>query len=104
MPIDQQVILETGLPFVAYLVSYIIQQAHWPKRVNSTIASATILLSAGGTLFVEHKFTGNIYGDFLAIAAIAAGLQSGALLPLSQWLLNIGADKNKMPTRQIPSV
>lgn len=86
MPTDPQTILETALPFVAYLVSYIIQQAHWSPKTNATVAGVTVILAAIGSLFVQHKITGNILADFLAVATLAAGLQTEALKPLSQWL------------------
>jgi hypothetical protein len=108
MPTDPQNILETALPFVAYLVSYIIQQAHWLPKTNATVAGVTVILAAVGSLFVQHKITGNILADFLAVAAFAAGLQTEALKPLSQWLRgnvasvsNSSAESSNTPPQQV---
>lgn len=90
MPTDQQAILEAGLPFIALIVSYIIQQNHFSKIINTTIAGITVLLSAVASLLIQHKFTGNVLADFLLVASVAAALQIGALAPLTQWLKNIG--------------
>jgi hypothetical protein len=86
MNIDSQNILETALPLIAYLVSYVIQQGRWTAKTNTAIAGVTIVLAACGTLFIQHKFTGNVLADFLAIAAISGGLQTESLAPLSKWI------------------
>ena len=105
MPTDPQTIVETALPFIAYLVSYVIQQAHWQPKTNATVAGVTVILAAVGSLFVQHKITGNILADFLAVAAFAAGLQTEALKPLSQWLrgnvVNSAPESPNTPPQQI---
>jgi len=96
MPIDQQAVLESALPAIAFLVSYIIQQMHWSQAANMTVAGSTVILAAIASLFVEHKFTGNVLGDFLLVASVAAALQGGALAPLAQWL------KANVPVKSTP--
>jgi hypothetical protein len=66
------------------------------------IASTTVILSAVGEAFVQHKVTGNPFSDFLLIASLAAALQIGAFAPIANWLKGIGS---KAPqTMQMPAV
>lgn len=96
MSIDPQIVLESALPAIAFLVSYLIQQAHWSDRANTSVAGATVILAAVASVFVQHKLTSNVLGDFLLVASVAAGLQANALAPLAQWL------RDNVPTKSTP--
>jgi uncharacterized membrane protein HdeD (DUF308 family) len=87
---DQQV-LEALLPGIAYVVSYLLQQEHWKSWINTTIAGSTVLLAGFCTILLTHRLTSDILADVLLVASVSAGLQSGALAPLSQWLKSIGS-------------
>jgi hypothetical protein len=90
MVITDQQVFEMALPFLAYAISYLLQQHHWKPSINTIIAGVTILLASVCTLFLQHRLTPDVYADFLLVASVSAGLQSGALAPLSQWLKGIG--------------
>lgn len=101
MPVDPQIVLESALPAIAFLVSYLIQQAHWSARTNTSVAGSTVVLAAIASVFVQHKLSGNVLGDFLLIASVAGGLQSNALAPLAQWLRDNVPVKSTPPTPPI---
>jgi hypothetical protein len=101
-PTDLQSLLDLGFPFIAMFLSYLIQMEHWPRKVNMLIAGLSVIAAAVATLLVQHKATGNLFGDFLLVAGIAAGLQSGSFAPLTQWLKSIGSQPP--PTTQMPAV
>ena len=82
-----QQMLEIGLPCIAALISYGIQQAHWSARVNTTIAGVSVLLAALASAFLQGQLTGNVYADALLVLSTAIALQSKAFAPLQQYLL-----------------
>jgi len=82
---DQQA-FEAALPVIAYIISYLLQQEHWSRWINTTIAGSTVLLAGFCTVLLSHRLTPDILADVLLVASVSAGLQSGALAPLSQWL------------------
>jgi hypothetical protein len=87
--LDPQQIATILLPFVASIVSYIIQQYHWKDATNATTAGVTIIAAAIVTVILQGKLTGNVYSDALLVVATAAALQSEALAPLQQYLKSI---------------
>jgi hypothetical protein len=99
---DLQTVLDLFFPFLAALLSYLFQRTNWSKQANTIIASLTVIGAAIATLLVQHKITGNILGDLLLIASIAAALQSGAFAPIANWLLSIGSKPPE--TRHMPAM
>jgi len=93
---DQQA-FEAALPVIAYTVSYLLQQVHWKPAMNTIIAGVTILLASCCTLFLQHRLTPDIYADFLLVASVSAGLQTGALALLSQWLKSLDLRSPLLP-------
>lgn len=88
---DLQNVLDLFFPFLAAFLSYLFQRTNWSKQTNTIIASLTVIGAAVATLLVQRKITGNILGDLLLIASIAAALQSGAFAPIANWLKAIGS-------------
>jgi hypothetical protein len=81
-------VITVALPFVAALVSYALQQAHFDTRINTAIAGVSILLAAFVSLLLQGKLSGNVSIDTMAVIAVAVSLQAGPLLPLQRFLVN----------------
>jgi hypothetical protein len=84
--ITLQQLVTLFLPFVAALISYGLQQAHWPQKTNTLIAGGSIILATIATLLVQGKLTGDIYSDALLVMTASTALQAEALQPLQQYL------------------
>jgi hypothetical protein len=78
--------LKLALPLMAMLVSYGIQKAHFSDKANTTVAGVTVLLATAGSLFLQGKLTGNVYGDIMLVASSSVALQAEAFAPLQQYL------------------
>ena len=86
------------LPIIAAVVSYLMQQEHWPTVVtdrekawlNGTVAALTIVCAVIVDQFIQGKLTGNAQGDILLIGSATAALQVETYRPLQQWLREIG--------------
>lgn len=85
-PITLQQLITFALPLLAMLVSYGLQQAHYPAAINTAIAAGTVIAAAVADVFIQGKLTGNLYADLLLIAGAATALQAEALAPLQQYL------------------
>ena len=83
---DANALLKLALPFIAAAVSYALQRDNLSKSVNTLIAGVVTLLSALLAVFIQGKLTGDVYADFLLIAAMAASLQADSFAPLQQYL------------------
>lgn len=81
-----QEIFDTALPFLATLISYGLQQMHYSDRTNTIIASVTILLAGGASVWIGGQITPDILKDAALIMAAATALQANALAPLMDWL------------------
>lgn len=101
-----QQILTLALPFIAAIVSYGLQQAHWDTRVNTSIAGASVLLAAFASLLLQGKLSGNVFVDTMAVLAVAVALQAGPFLPLQKYLVaNFPvASKAQQPAAPAPVV
>jgi hypothetical protein len=94
--------LEILLPAVVAFISLVLQKAHWSARVNTTIAGSSVLIASAVTLLFQHKLTGNVFMDFLAIATAAAVAQSKSFAPLQQWIIeNVSGGKKPDETVDI---
>jgi len=98
IPTDQQV-FEAALPVIAYIVSYLLQQERWQSWINTTIAGSTVLLAGFCTVLLTHRLTPDILADVLLVASVSAGLQTGALAPLSQWLKSLDVRSPLLPRK-----
>jgi hypothetical protein len=78
--------LKLALPLLAMIVSYAIQKAHFSDGTNTTIAGVTVLGATAASLFIQGKFTGNLYSDALLVASASVALQAEAFAPLQQYL------------------
>jgi hypothetical protein len=88
--------LITLLPFVAFGVSYWLQQptpvTNTPeqntaiKTRNATISGASILIVAIVSLLAQGKLTGNPISDMLAVLTLATALQMETFRPLQGFL------------------
>jgi hypothetical protein len=81
-----QQLLDAGLPFLAALISYGLQQQHYSGTANTLIASVTILLAGGASVWVSGAITPDIMKDAGLIMAAATALQASALAPLQNYL------------------
>lgn len=79
--------LTLALPFIAAIVSYGLQQAHWDTRINTSIAGASVLLAAFVSLLLQGNLSGNVFVDTMAVVAVAVALQAGPFLPLQKYLV-----------------
>lgn len=84
--ITLQQLVTLFLPFAAALISYGLQQAHWPQKTNTLIAGGSIILATAVSLLVQGKLTGDIYSDALLVMTASTALQAEALQPLQQYL------------------
>lgn len=99
-----QEIFDTALPFLATLISYGLQQAHYSDRVNTIIASITILLAGGASVWISGQITPDILKDAALIMAAATALQANALAPLMSWLKGnfpVKSKRNEYETQPI---
>lgn len=83
-----QQIFDAGLPFLATIISYALQQMHYSDKANTLIASGSILAAGGASVWINGGITPDILKDAALIMAAATALQSSALAPLQDYLKN----------------
>ena len=81
-----QQIFDAGLPFLAAIISYALQQMHYSDKANTLIASSSILAAGGASVWINGGITPDILKDAALIMAAATALQASSLLPLQNYL------------------
>lgn len=94
-----QLVYTLALPLIASLVSYALQQCHFSDKVNTIIASLTIIVAAFIRLLLDGQINEDAIHDITIVMAATTALQAETFIPLQRYLRGsfLSPDKNNNP-------
>ena len=92
------------LPFLAFLVSYVLQRPTYTPQQNGMISAATILVASILSALLSGKLTGNALTDTAYVLTMATTLQAETFRPLQGYLRGDPPAQSSQPAQSQPPI